>query len=1274
MAVAAANDAFERSGALVSLNLVGAEQVDYSETNKHTALRHLVDRDDGQMDGVHDVRDALGADLVYLVAAVSGGVAELGGAFAVGTTGAFAHEIGHNMGLHHDRYDRGPSGFAHGFIESGDLCRRTIMGVWAQCIDRGAPPGSFSLYSTPWRYESRTGIPLGVARQSNLRGSRGPADAVLAINRNRHAVANFRPGRDVRGRLSVAADPVTEAAGNPGTVLRRPLEATDDADTLVNIPDAVLRRSFERALGKESGGDITRREMADVDILSAQDVQSLVGIEHAVNLRELELNSSTFSSVITDISPLAALTSLTDLDLRRNAISDVSPLAALTSLTVLDLSENHGYDDAGYHAWDALSDVSPLADLTSLTVLRLQQNYAISDVSPLKGLMSLRSLHLYGNHISDVSVLADLTSLRFLGLTANEVWDVSPLADLRYLTVLALNGNIISDVAPLRDLVQLRVLDLDDNFISEIAPLARLPSLTRLSVAKNKISDVSPLLQNEGLGDGDVLDLRANPLHAESLDMHIPALIERGVDVQFEASPIPEGWEVVEIADSGLRAALERRLSKGSRWWIASQELVRLEGLVASNSAIERLDGLEEATALRRLDLSGNAIADLTPLANLRRLSTLFLGENVVGDVEPLMGLTQLRTLALPHNLLKGQSLGGMISLTYLALDGNSLRELPSFTNRNHLQYLYLADNSIADIDALADQDALIELDISGNSIASLEPLVGLQKLEFLDVNDNEISDISPLVSFSADRYEDSVYGAGLRELHMANNAVRDITPLLDGEGLLMVDARRNPLADDALAVLETLRERRVTVLAGETVPYFPAVGQPREGFVRVVNHSDQNGHVFIEAVDDAGVRAGPVRLRVLRRRAIHFDSADLEYGMAARRLEGIGPPTAGDWRLSVISALDIEVLSYIRTEDGFFTAMHDVVPDAMAAFFNPGDARQRSVLRTVNMEAEPAKWTTGGYDDRGRWRPMAGSMLVRPQHALTLTGDALEDMHGLGDGEGRWRLRVRGFPWFAMSLLENPTGHLTNLSTVPDNATPLADGRTMHRLPLFPVADGSREGIVRVINRSHSSGEVTIEGVDDAGARSRPVQLTVAPRRAVELSATDLEHGNVEKGLAGRLGVGEGDWRLEVVSELELMVLSYVQTADGFLASLHDVAPVAENGGHRVVFFKPGSNRWQVSKLRLVNDGERAASVRIAGIDDRGVDSGMVTLTVPAGSALTFTSAELETGSERLASSLGDGYGQWRLRVHSDEPIAVMSLLETQGGLLANMSTGTAD
>ena len=34
-----------------------------------------------------------------------------------------------------------------------------------------------------------------------------------------------------------------------------------------------------------------------------------------------------------------------------------------------------------------------------------------------------------------------------------------------------------------------------------------------------------------------------------------------------------------------------------------------------------------------------------------------------------------------------------------------------------------------------------------------------------------------------------------------------------------------------------------------------------------------------------------------------------------------------GDWRLALDGTLDAEVLSYIRTKDGFLTAMHDLAP-----------------------------------------------------------------------------------------------------------------------------------------------------------------------------------------------------------------------------------------------------------------------------------------------------------------------------------------------------------
>ena len=69
------------------------------------------------------------------------------------------------------------------------------------------------------------------------------------------------------------------------------------------------------------------------------------------------------------------------------------------------------------------------------------------------------------------------------------------------------------------------------------------------------------------------------------------------------------------------------------------------------------------------------------------------------------------------------------------------------------------------------------------------------------------------------------------------------------------------------------------------------------------------------------------------------------------------------------------------------------------------------------------------------------------------------------------------------------------------------------------------------------------------------------------------------------------------------------------------------------------------------------------------------MTLAVPAASALDFTSKELEQGEGPLSGSLGDGSGKWRLRVSSDVPLGVMSLLENRRtGHLANVSTGTED
>ena len=300
----------------------------------------------------------------------------------------------------------------------------------------------------------------------------------------------------------------------------------------------------------------------------------------------------------------------------------------------------------------------------------------------------------------------------------------------------------------------------------------------------------------------------------------------------------------------------------------------------------------------------------------------------------------------------------------------------------------------------------------------------------------------------------------------------------------------------------------------------------------------------------------------------------------------------------------------------------------------------------------------------------------ARTLSASELESGEAEDLSGaLGTGAGKWGLVVSASrPVVVMSLLASATGYLSNLSTAPE---PTAEGTddvpAAHRLPLVIPAGhplGLRS-ITRLVNHSAEAGEVRIEAFDDEGTPHGPVTLAIGANEAVQFSSADLEEGNAGKGLSGGVGDGEGDWRLELTSTLDLQVLGYVLTTDGFLATMHDVVAGGE-AGHRVPFFNPGRNRSLSSRLRLVNPGDETAEVTIEGIDARG-DAGesAVVLSLPAGAARTVSAQALESGdAEGLTGALGTGAGKWQLVVSASRPVVVMSLLASATGYLSNLST----
>ena len=240
----------------------------------------------------------------------------------------------------------------------------------------------------------------------------------------------------------------------------------------------------------------------------------------------------------------------------------------------------------------------------------------------------------------------------------------------------------------------------------------------------------------------------------------------------------------------------------------------------------------------------------------------------------------------------------------------------------------------------------------------------------------------------------------------------------------------------------------RVTVQGPALVALFPSASDPpgREGFVRVINRSGEAGEVSVEAIDDSGAVLGTVALSIAGGATAHFNSSDLENGNPEKGLSGGVGSGAGNWRLLLDSELEFEVLSYIRTGDGLLTAMHDVAPSVggeyRVAIFNPGrNPHQVSGLRLVNPGNEDAEVTIEGTDDFGASSASEVSLGIPAGKSVTLTALQLETggeglTGALGEGMGKWRLRVRSDrPIVVMNLLESPTGHLTNLSTVPDQS-----------------------------------------------------------------------------------------------------------------------------------------------------------------------------------------------------------------------------------------------
>ena len=454
LAVAVTNEAYRASGVRQRVNLVGAVQVDYRESekfgkgwglsNQDEDRRRLESESDGYMDEVHALRDSYAADIVYLIVDQQGGGGvgwllsledpnPAASAFAVSNSlgeypAFFPHELGHVMGLNHDRYtdgtscrecsptnilDNKPYPYSYGYVNQEAFADgaseakrwRTIMSYDSQCRDADMYCREIMRFSNPdQRYPAGHGDPLGVAGDKPSDADDGPADAVRSLNNTRSIVANFRPSSTrCAYELSRTEHAVADGGGSFSIRVNTETRCTWSAQVL----DGFL--SVDSSKPQRGNGEVVYH------------------VEPNQGIARIGFITLAGETLAIYQSGTRAFTSVCD---RTAAVRDALVLAAKRSdcsaVTESDLS-NISHLDLSGEGITALK-AGDFDSLVNLGVLNLTSNRITSlPASVFQDLINLRLLNLAGLNVTHLptGIFANLSNLNELWLSDTNLTELS---------------------------------------------------------------------------------------------------------------------------------------------------------------------------------------------------------------------------------------------------------------------------------------------------------------------------------------------------------------------------------------------------------------------------------------------------------------------------------------------------------------------------------------------------------------------------------------------------------------------------------------------------------------------------------------------------------------------------------------------------------------------------------------------------------------------------------------------------------------------------------
>ncbi len=634
----------------------------------------------------------------------------------------FAHEIGHNLGLRHNREDyvfreggferSGPfKNYAFGYIDPNgrENCSKnaqsTVMSsVVLSCGNsyQTFPRPYFSnpdLFFPPphadYPYPYRPNTPMGVPGDERTTDLDGPVDASRAIDEVWDIVA------------SLSDLPEEErAVCNEGDVA---------ADALSSLPDAA---AFP-ARGGTRRFDVSFPAPENCSRVSLQASSSLAAV--SASAEKLRLGSHRLSIAAAPHDGACGSgprTAEVTVSLVETALDGT--MAGVPGVAPATISVEQGFDNALCGGVSGASEEAVSLDLsgrnpysgfrlssgmfagfTRLEDLDLSDNLlGHFQNSHFDGLNLLESLDLSGNELAELedAALAHLPKLEHLNLRGNKLrrmkdsyFDKPFDADNRDATyyplkTLDLSHNELRELDPrwIGDLRHLESLQLNDNQLEALdwESFYGADELKQLNLAHNSI---------EAVGDA-VFAYTPKLTHLNLSSNRISGLLDETFGRVYHDGTVNalEDLRQLNLSRNRLEEFPELSMNgKLTHLWLGWNRIASVG------------DGLSEQAELTGLQLSSNRLAEFPDLSNNGKLTRLWLGGNAIAAVgDGLSNLTELTALQLSRNQLEEMpDLSNNGKLTHLWLEGNKVASVPprAFAGLSELQYLNISDNPLTE-------------------------------------------------------------------------------------------------------------------------------------------------------------------------------------------------------------------------------------------------------------------------------------------------------------------------------------------------------------------------------------------------------------------------------------------------------------------------------------------------------------------------------------------------------------------------------------------------